>query len=194
MPGELVVGCYTLGDYAEVAKDHLLKSVNALGLPYIIQEIPDRGFWVLNNSACQLFLRSMESEWPEDDFLYVDVDGEVHSDPWPFLRTLRGKCDVAAYLLDGKELLSGTLYLPAGPNRIRLLNQWIARNEENPGRWDQKNLQTLIGENPEFRFARLPAEYCCIFDLQRKRTPDIVPVIEHFQASRKFKDGTWAPR
>jgi hypothetical protein len=185
---ELIVGCYTPGAYAQVAREHLLKSLRDHDRPLAcaVREMPDRGSWILNNSACQLYLRGIHDEYPDTDFLYVDVDGEVHADPWPYLRQFRGHCDVAAHFFKGKELLSGTLYLPAGPRRAMLLDAWIAMNETHPDIWDQKNLQTLV-ESGRFRCRQLDAEYCCIFDLQRRVTPGIKPVIEHFQASRRYK-------
>lgn len=182
---QLVIGCYTAGDYEREANEHLLASVKELGLPYDIREIPNRGSWVLNNSACQIFVRRMHDEHPNADLLYIDVDGHVRSNPWGLLGQL--ECDVACYILDGRELLSGTVFLPAGPRRCELLTRWIDRNRQLPNIWDQVNLQWILHADPTFRFINLPAEYCCIFDLQRKRTPDIVPVIEHFQASRRYK-------
>jgi hypothetical protein len=140
---------------------------------------------VLNNSACQLYLQQIDKEFPTCNMLYIDVDGVVRSDPWPLLRTL--SCDIAAYVLRGEELLSGTLYLPAGPKRTELLTRWVDANGKNPQAWDQANLQALLEGSSDFRFERLPAEYCCIFDIQRLHTPNIIPVVEHFQASRRYK-------
>lgn len=182
---EIVVGCYTSGDYEREAHERLIPSLVSLGLDHAVQEIPSRGSWVLNNSACQLYLQKMDDEHPEDDLLYIDVDGVVWIDPWPFLRTL--ECDFAAHYFNGTELLSGTVYWPAGPRRREILDCWVERNHKSPDVWDQKNLQAIVDEDPSVRVEWLPAEYCCIFDLQRRLTSKIVPVVEHFQASRRFK-------
>jgi hypothetical protein len=182
---EIIVGCYTPGDYAAEAHERLIPSVEALGLPHDIREMSNTGSWITNNAACQKFLLQMHDSFPDVDFLYIDVDGVVRSDPWPMLRELQ--CDVGAYYLDGTELLSGTLYLPATKMRRYLLTKWITLNEIQPNIWDQKHLQHIVSTDSSIRCARLPAEYCCIFDLQRKRTPHIVPVVEHFQASRRYK-------
>jgi hypothetical protein len=200
MSKELIVGCYTPGDYAKEAEERLLKSVRELGLPHDVREIPSRGSWVLNNSACQIFLQAMDKELPDVDFLYIDVDGMVRSDPWPLLRTL--DCDVAAhyinhgppyaviaqhFVMNNEELLSGTLYLPAGPDRARLLERWVYLNSLDTDAWDQRNLQYILHTDPSFDSERLPPEYCAIFDIHRRRHPGIQPVIEHFQASRRLK-------
>lgn len=183
---QLIVGCYTAGDYAREAEERLLPSVRALGLAHDVREIKSLGSWVKNGFACQLFLRDMHVEKPDADFLFLDVDAMVRSDPWPFLSAL--ECDVAGHWFDGRELLTGTLYLPAGQRRGELLDCWIARNERYPEVWDQKNLQTLLEQDSSFRVIKLPAEYCTIFDTQRRITPGIVPVIEHHQASRRLKN------
>ncbi len=186
-PNELIVACFTAGDYARVAQDYLLPSLSTLGLPHVVREMKDKGSWVRNGYACQEFILEMHNEHPEADLLFLDVDAVVHTTPWPLLRSL--KCDVAAHLFGGKEMLTGTLYLPAGPRRLELLTRWVDRNKR-VKKWDQQNLQDMLKEDPTLCFAELPAEYCCIFDLQRKRTPNIVPVIEHFQASRQYRKGS----
>ncbi len=181
-----VIGCYTAGHYCEVAKRYLLPSVQSLGLSHAIREMSSLGGWVANGFACQLFIRRMCEEMPGEDLLFLDADAVVRSDPWPFLKSL--DCDMAGYYLRGTELLTGTLYLPAGPRRVAIMDEWIAENRRYPHRWDQINLQNLL-KRPDFacRFSHLPPEYCCIFDIQRRLTPDIVPVIEHFQASRQLR-------
>lgn len=215
---ELIVGCYT-PSYREVASEFIAKSP-FLGCDYVVQEIPDRGSWVLNNSACQLYLRRIHDQFPNDDFLYVDVDGMVMRDPWPELRSLQKKCDVGAcYLGQTRELLSGTLYLPAGKRRAGLLDVWISMNEKFPNRWDQRNLQNILMSRPSltktrwdvpspineldavakpmtvvtskegWRWAVLPNEYCHIFD---HTPPRVQPVVVHYQASRKHRDKTWS--
>lgn len=182
-----IVACYTPGDYEQEARERLLPSLQALNLSHDVRQIETKGGWVENGFACQEFLLKMHFEKLSTHLLFLDVDAVVHSDPWPFLLTL--SCDLAAYWLDDRELLTGTLYLPAGTERERLLKTWIKANQRHPNIWDQKNLQALLRKDMSFRVSYLPPEYCCIFDLQRKknRTPNIKPVIEHFQASRRFK-------
>jgi hypothetical protein len=186
MPNDhLIVACYTAGDYEQEAKERLLPSLKALGLPHDVRQVDSFGSWIANGFRCQEFLFGMHHEKPNTDFLFLDVDCVVHTNPWPFLQRL--DCDLAAHLFRGRELLTGTLYLPSGEHRERLLQLWIDENKSHKNRWDQRNLQDLLSRDNTFKFVDLPAEYCCIFDIQRKHTPRIAPVIEHFQASRRFK-------
>jgi len=190
---KVVVGCYTPGDYEREAHERLIPSVRALGLEHDIRQIPSRGSWILNNSACQIFLLGIAKEYPDAHLLYIDVDGMVRSDPWPYLLNLN--CDIGVHYMNHgrvvrrlvEELLCGTVYLPPTSYRVNLLERWVAENEKHPDVWDQRNLQNMIDRDRDIRVARLPAEYCCIFDTHRRRYPHIVPVIEHFQASRRYK-------
>lgn len=230
MSKEIILGCYT-PSYEPIARQYLIPSLTACQRDewyYEVRQIPDRGSWLLNNAACQLFLLEMHRDYPTYDFLYIDVDGVVREDPWPWLRLFRRMCDFAAYAVyneyfpDGYEPLTGTLYLPAGSRRKELLKEWISRNEEFPKIWDQRNLghivrkHTRIGSvtypaqnpmnaktvarlpgfvppgkfvlhnhSPGYTWLELPIEFCCIFDLHRKKHPDIHPIVEHFQASRR---------
>ena len=58
-------------------------------------------------------------------------------------------------------------------------------------RMEQWNLDTVIQqiqkEDPSFKVNNLPPEYTFIFDSMKKMYPNAKPVIEHFQASRRFK-------
>lgn len=182
---ELIVACHTEGDYARVAETYLLPSLKALGLKHDVRKYRSRGSWVENGFACQDFLRTVCLERPEAHVLFLDVDAVVRSDPWPLLRGL--ECDLAGHYFRGRELLTGTLYLPVGPRRLEIINRWVERNYHHSHKWDQINLQEMIETDKTIRFVDLPAEYCFIFDLQRKHTPAMVPVIEHFQVSRRFR-------
>jgi len=217
---ELVVGCFTPGAYEEVAKSHLIHSLQYLEEAYgirlesVIRQIPDRGSWILNNSACQLYLREIDKEFPDADLLYCDVDAMVRADPFIHLRAMREQYefDIAAHYIRTEKLLTGSYYLPVGPNRTRLLADWIAANERQPNRWDQENLEDLLPKvtsvlheiggpfessggfnllfdaRSPYKVLRLPPEFCFIFDMSRAYYGNkIRPIIEHFQASRKHK-------
>jgi hypothetical protein len=76
----------------------------------------------------------------------------------------------------------------------RICELWrdINVNEGNSSsRMEQWNLDTVItqmkAEDPNFTVNNLPAEYTFIFDSMKAIYPHTVPVIEHFQASRRFK-------
>ena len=92
------------------------------------------------------------------------------------------------------ECLSGTIYMENNERTKRICELWRdinvkEGNESN--RMEQWNLDTVINkmkaEDPSFTYKNLPPEYTMIFDSMRGMYPNITPVIEHFQASRRFK-------
>ena len=167
-----VVAYYT-PDYSEVV-NQLRASLELFNLDYKIQEIPDFGAWELNCGHKPFFLRQM-IETTDKDIVYVDADAILRHEPVLF-DAIEG--DFAAHLYRGKEILSGTLFIKNNEAGRKILDAWCKKQLENPLAWDQKNLQAVLGD-----FVNLPASYCKIFD----KMPDTVPVIEHFQFSRKVK-------
>ena len=112
--------------------------------------------------------------------VYTDVDARFRSRP---IALDELDCDFAAHWRNGQELLSGTLYIGGGAAAAELVDLWILENESNPNRWDQKNLQAVLGREPSrWRTVDLPSAYCKIFDTMHGE-----PVIEHFQASRRLR-------
>ena len=132
---------------------------------------------------------------PNHRLLYVDVDAVVHKSPDLFKNY---SCDIAVRWQDFRwrknECLSGTIYMENNERTKRICELWrdINVTEGNKSnRMEQWNLDTVINqmkkEDPNFTYKNLPPEYTMIFDSMRGMYPNINPVIEHFQASRRFK-------
>jgi len=121
-----------------------------------------------------------------DAVVFVDIDARFHSYPKLFDDL---KCDFAAHFRNWRhardELLSGTLFFRINKRTRDLVADWIELNRQNPTIWEQKNLQRAFKRAPTLKHAKLPIEYCTIFDDPNRSK--IEPVIEHFQASRKLR-------
>ena len=127
------------------------------------------------------FIKRMRKKHRKRRVVWVDADAVIQKRPDLFL-CLNG-ADFAAHTLAG-ELLSGTLYFAPTSRATRLLTRWVAEQEATPTEWDQRTLvRALDGWKGER--ADLPAEYCRIFD--NRKQADVVPVIQHMQASRLLK-------
>ena len=134
-------------------------------------------------------------KWPKHRLLYVDVDAVMHQSPNLFRDY---KCDIAVRWQDFRwrknECLSGTIYMENNKRTKRICELWrdINISEGNDSkRMEQWNLDSVIEQmksDPDFTYKNLPPEYTMIFDSMRGMYPNIVPVIEHFQASRRFRD------
>ena len=72
---------------------------------------------------------------------------------------------------------------------MELIDLWIKETKRNPKEWDQRTLRKAF-DNWEGSTHRMDSSYCCIFDGWEK-SEGVVPVIEHFQASREIRRQQW---
>jgi hypothetical protein len=191
----MVVGYYTVNTPYEQEAQKLLQSLNKLGINHDISGVKTLGNWQANTRFKAVFMLDMLIKHPNHRLLYVDVDAVVHKSPDLFKNY---SCDIAVRWQDFKwrknECLSGTIYMENNERTKRICELWrdINVNEGNESnRMEQWNLDTVINkmkaEDPNFTYKNLPPEYTMIFDSMRGMYPNISPVIEHFQASRRFK-------
>jgi hypothetical protein len=192
-PDLLVIGYFTANTGYADEVNNLRRSLVEIGLPYLIREVKNLGSWQANTHFKAEFIRQVARENPDRRLLYVDADGVFRAEPELLDRITE---DLAVHYREypdegGKpcdqELLSGTIYFRNNFQTTLLLDRWIAMNTQSPDRWDQVNLAEAIDEAQDLLLFKLPPEYCFIFDLMRIDYPTAKPVIEHFQASRKFK-------
>lgn len=175
----IVIAYYTEGTpYAEEAKQ-LERTLQPLGLEHDIVGVPNLGSWSANTSYKSRFILDMLAKYPKRALLYVDVDARFNAYPALFDNF---KASFAAHYRDGRELLSGTVYVSGDAASQAIVQQWDLTNRSYPTRWDQQNLQQVLA-NMHVLFNALPPEYCAIFDAHMCNAP----IIEHFQASRRYR-------
>ena len=194
----VVVSFYTRGTSYEKEVRKLITSLRKFALPYHIFDFEPMGTWRANlnyKSAC--ILQAMEM-YPNKDIVFIDADGVVRQDPVLFDGlSVDGKHHVAATFHkyapesgDSDELLSGTLWFKNNGMSVGLVREWHNVALEQPFVRHQKCLHIAIkrlqGNGNPIKVYRMPWEYTCIFDYVRSRGKQ--PVIEHFQASRRFRD------
>lgn len=180
------VSYYTLNGYQE-EKKMLVRSLRTFGLQYEIDQIEDFGSWQANTQYKAQFILDKLDKYTGRPVVFVDVDAEIMRYPEAFC-DLDKQADIACHWRNGRELLSGTMFV-ANSNATRtLLNSWVDLNQINKFTWEQKNLQQLLDNSLDINMMRLGPEYCFIFDTMQKENPGIDPVIEHFQASRYLKN------
>jgi hypothetical protein len=192
----MVVGYYTVNTPYEEEAQNLLASLNKLGIKHDISGVKTLGNWQANTRFKAGFMLDMLIKHPNHRLLYVDCDAVVHSIPNLFKNY---RCDIAVRWQDFRwrknECLSGTIYMENNERTKRICEMWrdINVNEGNTSsRMEQWNLDSVITqmktEDSKFTVKNLPAEYTFIFDSMKAMYPKAIPVIEHFQASRRFKN------
>jgi len=185
----IVVSHYTddTGYKQEVQK--LIGSLHRWNLPYDIEPISSLGSWRANSNYCSVLVANMLKKYPEDDILRVDADAIFQRFPELFLEE-SFDFDIAAHIANFRwhpnELLGGTIFFHNTPTVRQVVDEWVLYSTKvRPNDRNGDILQDILnsGKYP-VRFGQLPASYCKIFDIMSYVEN---PVIEHFQASRRFK-------
>jgi hypothetical protein len=188
----LIVSHYTVNTgYADEIKK-LRDSLDYFGLENIIEGIKSLGSWRANSNYCAVQVMRMLDAYPDRDILRVDADAIFQRYPVLFEES-SFTADIAAHVHNFRwhpyELLGGTLFFRNTESVRKLVACWaqwctVTRLNERPGDLLQILIGAVSAESRPYIFGELPATYCKIFDLM-KDVKD--PVIEHFQASRRFK-------
>lgn len=195
MTNPIIVSYYTLNTPYEQIIINLRNSLNKFNLSHDLRGVPDLGSWEANTHFKATFLKSIMVVYPNAPLLYVDADAVFNSIPVDLFNI---KCDIGVRYQDfpwrKHECLSGTILLHHTPNTYKLIEKWIEINSqiggqpgEKPDELEQRNLDRAIKQIPDLIVFQLPPEYVFIFDHMKKLYPNTKPIIEHFQASRKYR-------
>lgn len=187
----LIIAYYTIGNHYQTLSENLTKSCREFNLPLFLNPIENLGSWEKNTHYKANFINECLDRFSEN-LVYVDVDAVFRRPPDLFKEL---DCDIAYRTENFKwrrnEALSGTIFL-RNNNRVKdLVKTWISINESLPAirnapmTWEQANMQKAVQGDKLISYYNLPPEYTYIFDHTKRMYPDIEPVIEHFQASRK---------
>jgi hypothetical protein len=191
----VIVSYYTINTPYEQEAIKLKKSLERLEVPHDIVGVKNLGNWQANTRFKAKFMQEMLIKHKGKSVVWVDSDAVIHSYPKLFDEYT---CDVAVRWQDFRwrknECLSGTIYLANNERTLELCKKWEGANvAEGPGAktFEQWNLGSAIEEmrkSGKIKDENLPPEYTMIFDSMREMYPNIIPVIEHFQASRKLRN------
>ncbi len=189
----VIVAYYTIGTPYEAEAAKLITSLKKLNISYDVVGVKNLGDWQSNTRFKAKFMQDMLVKHSGKSLVYVDSDAIVHSNPVLFDNY---DCDIAVRWQDFKwrknECLSGTIYMANNEATFNLCKSWESLNSTNKiNNLEQWNLGDVIKESRSKQLIKdknLPPEYTMIFDSMRSMYPNIKPVIEHFQASRKYKN------
>lgn len=181
--------------------EQLMKSLNKLGIKNYDVEYRDRvGNWEANTQLKAPFI--LEKLKENDSVVWTDADSRVRQIP-SFFDTI--ETDIGVFYLPVElaggfvppehsilqnatsYLQSGTMYFKNNDKVIKLLERWIELNAQDPRQWDQWTLQVAI-EHSDVTVTHLPPEYVWMDGVVSPVYENRRPVIEHTQASRRFKD------
>jgi len=192
------ISFYT-GHYQWDAQE-LIKSMVKLGINNYDVEYRDQiGNWEANTQMKAPFILGKLKE--NDAVVWTDADSRIRQVP-SFFNTIT--TDVAllfmpkefasSFILPEHSILqnvdsylqSGTMYFKNNDKVIKLLERWIELNSQDPRQWDQWTLQVALQES-DVTITHLPPQYVYINGDISQLYTGMRPVIEHTQASRRFK-------
>lgn len=186
----LIIAHYTKSTGYEEEVKNLIRSLDKFQLQYSIKCIKSLGTWRKNSNYCVWHICEMLEKYPGRSILRVDADAVFQRFPSLFLQE-SFRADVAATILDwgrpapqNRELLGGTLFFANNSMTSELVLRWKDKCIKRPRERNPDLLYETIKEMSDLNFVELPKPYCRIFDIMRD-VPN--PVIEHFQASRRFR-------
>ena len=145
--------------------------------------VSSKGDWQANTQYKAYFIKQMLFRHYPKDILYLDADARVRQYPLLFDSV---DFDVGVIYRENVELLSSAMYFANKPGVLELIERWIRGCHIHPQIWDQQVLQHILNESKDLKLqvCSLPQTYCQIYDLMKGAGE---PVIEQFQASRRFK-------
>ncbi len=189
----IVTAYYSQGTLYEQEVKRLLLSLKEFELPYFVKPVQRFKNWYEGVQYKPTFIQEMLRQFAPASIVYVDADAEFLQYPSLFHKlNAQPDVNIAAHILDHShrarirhdpELLSGTLFLKNNDVVAKIVEEWKQRCTDAGQLWDQKALWDIIKSKP---FQVLPEEYCTIFDYMS----DVEnPIIRHYQASRRVKNG-----
>lgn len=193
----LVVSYYTKNTLYEIEAHNLIASCQKFGLPHLIEGIDSFGSWEINCAFKPFFIMKKVVEL-QQPILWVDADGMFCGSPsWipEFDGDFAVRFSPEASETHPSKVISNTVFSAYTPAALALLAEWAEeckRQLLQPGRdrefWDQIALRDVLAHWKDKAVVHsMPIAYSKIFD--KKSDIDAAPtsIIEHYQASRRYK-------
>ena len=184
----IIVTHYTLNTGYQDEVQKLTRSLMQLGLEFDIEPIKSLGNWRANSNYSVWLIEKMLEKYPDRSILKTDADAVFRQKPDIFTRNdfdADFACCWFQWPSRKRELLGGTLYFANTENARLLVQRWKEKCIAQPRSRNPDLLDDAVKEMKDvIKVMELPPQYCKIFDLMRQVQN---PIIEHFQASRRFR-------
>lgn len=182
----IFVAFYTINTGYEQEIKKLIAGLERFNLPHEIEGIDNRYHWQRNVKYKAEIIKKALKKYPDKAIVYLDSDSIIHHFPSLFFEI---KEDIACNFRnerEGEYLNGAVLFFNNTPKAHKVVDEWIRRNYAgNIERMDQEILYEILRERRDVAVYPLPLEYCKIFDIDAGKVKN--PIIEQFQASRRFK-------
>lgn len=191
----LIVSFYTENTPYQLEAMSLIASCNAFGIEAEIEGVPSKGSWERNCAIKPFFIREKLIEKKRPIF-WVDADAIFKKKPdfSSFSHSDLAFREMKRFSTDRRlKYFSGSLFLNYTPKGIAFADTWCAHCQEKIDQkvdlqfLDQLSLVDLLEQGTQVRVYSLPIAYSKIFDIDALEIDPQEVVIEHYQASRRFR-------
>ena len=191
----LVISFYTENTPYQLEVLHLIESCQKFGIESDISGIPCRGSWEQNCAFKPFFLRD-KLKTCQRPLFWVDADAifRKHPDFSSLLHADIAFREMKRFFSDRRfRLFSGSLFLNHTERALQLVEKWCALCQKqiddsaNLEFLDQKTLLDLMEQEQNLKVCTLPITYAKVFDIDASEVDPEEVVVEHFQASRRFR-------
>lgn len=197
MPFPVVISFYTANTPYQLEVQNLIASCKQHGISLDVEAVESFGTWELNCAYKPFFILKKLNEH-QQPLLWVDADGVFNCVPeWigAFDADIAVRINEDLPSSHPSKVISSTIFVKYNAQTIECLNLWTkesARQLLDPMRkeefWDQIALRNvLLSQECKAKVASMPLAYTKIFDHPEDCLLVEKPVIEHYQASRRFK-------
>jgi len=190
----LVISFYTVNTPYEQEVMRLINSCERLNLEHQIEGIKSAGSWEKNCGIKPFYILEKIKELKRP-VLWVDADGV-------FLKTPSldqfAAFDFSVRIVDflpknhREKVISNTVFVNYTPLGLSIVERWAKscrRKLKNSLKiWDQAVLRDIVLKEKKGKILPMPLAYSKIYDLDFHRIEQEEVVIEHYQASRLFKN------
>jgi hypothetical protein len=191
----LVISFYTENSPYQLEALNLITSCQELGIDAEIEGLPCEGSWDRNCALKPFYIRRklMEKKRP---VFWVDADAIFRKKPdFSFLN----KSDLAfremkRFSHDRRfKYAAGSLFINYTPQGIEFAEKWCDHCQQQIDKkeglefLDQLALLDLVERGQQVKIHPLPISNCKFFDVDAMEIEESQIVIEHFQASRRYR-------
>ena len=191
----LVISFYTENSPYQVEALSLIHSCHAHGIEAEIEGIPSEGSWERNCAIKPFFIRRKLLEKKRPVF-WVDADAVFKKKP-DFSAMLGADLafrEMKRFSFDKRlKYCAGSFFLNHTPAGLEFIDKWCdycqkkIDGKEDLVFLDQTSLVDLIERGAPVKIFSLPIAYAKVFDLDAQEINPEEIVVEHYQASRRFR-------
>lgn len=192
----IVISFYTINTPYQLEVLNLIQSCEMFGIDACIEAKESQGSWELNCALKPAFIRDKLYELKRPVF-WIDADAAFKQKPdfAPFLNFDVGVREMSYFAdIPYFKLFAGSLFFNYTEKALSFVDEWCQlceqKRKENPLNLlflDQRGLLAVKQKRSDVQIINLPIAYSKVFDFSWEEVRQEELVVEHYQASRRFK-------